>query len=164
MTSSQLKQLNRQPELGMSVNRVWNGLSHYKHHRMTEAANQSRLPMGNKSKWRRKAIYPSGPTHHRISVAQPLYQNHQCLQCLEIFPASHPSINEVPLSTVRNPLDGFEDPYGSNFIVSSGLPQHNRFLDLILCHSLDLRTLMPTGTAELTRDMDLTLLKNWIPD
>lgn len=51
VTSSQLKQLNRQPELGMSVNRVWNGLSHYKHHRMTEAANQSRLPMGNISKW-----------------------------------------------------------------------------------------------------------------
>lgn len=139
---------------------------------VTQAENQSRLPMGNKSKWFlpiSSCIIPTEKgnlsfqfhTHHRISIAQLLYQNHQCPQVLRFSP-SHPTINVVPLPTVTNPLDGFEDPYWPK--LSSLVVSHNPYLNWILYHSLDLRTLRPIGTAELTRNMDLTLLKNWIPD
>lgn len=166
MTSSQLKQLNRQPDLGRvsieyemvclttnttddrSSKSIWTShgqqiqvVSPYKliHNLQGERQSILQVPHPPQDFCRTASVPESSmsPGSWDFPCVASIYQCGSSTYC-------HKSSRWV-----------WRSPW-VKFIPSCGLPQP------FSCHSLDLRNLMPTGTAELTRDTDLTLLKNWI--
>ena len=128
--------------------------------------------MSNKSKWFLPINFCNQTgnwsfrscTHFRISVAQSLYQHHQSPWSCD-FPCVA-SIYLCNSTTYCYTCSWWVSRSLSvTTIVSYGLPQPFSWLNLVsLTRSKNSNANCYTGTAKLTKKMDLTLLKNWIPD